>query len=75
MGLIATARIYQCDNCGKQGEWGVGQWWQHTYMHKKGLWDEVVVACSLACVEEIKKKRAKGRALKKYIIEDYTSVV
>ena len=65
MGLIATKQIYQCDHCKKQGEWSDG--WRHkTYLHMKGLWDEVVTVCSEQCADAIDRKRAKGRALKKY---------
>jgi hypothetical protein len=65
MALISTKRIYQCDNCGTQGEWGKS-WLTKTYLHMKGQWDEVITVCSPECAENIDRKRAKGSARKKY---------
>ncbi len=54
MGFVKTVNIWRCDACGKEGPWSA-EWRHRLILHKKGAWDETLIACSDACAEKLDK--------------------
>lgn len=57
--LVTRETIYQCDICGKQSQWIIGEWIAHVYL--VGEDEPEFHLCSIACDEKLSQMTKSER--------------